>query len=125
VPSAGPARRPGVTNFVMVKPRPVASDVNEEIARPLHRGVAFDAGLILVDIVDHQAALSGSGRSFVAKRDAERAARNAPGTTAVDNRLTVEPHTTAAALSAWRRLASPRMTAVRGSGRRPSPRRRR
>jgi len=88
----------GVTNFVMVKPRPVASDVKEQITRALHRGVAFDAAHISVDIVDHQATLSGSVRSFVEKRDAERAARNAPGVTDIDNRLTVEPYAMAAVL---------------------------
>jgi osmotically-inducible protein OsmY len=88
----------GVTNLVMVKPRPVASDVKEQITRALHRGVAFDAAHIAVDIVDHQATLSGSVRSFVERRDAERAARNAPGVTDVDNRLTVEPDAMATVL---------------------------
>jgi osmotically-inducible protein OsmY len=88
----------GVTNFVMVKPRPMASDVKEQITEALLRGVAFDAAHIAVDIVDHQVTLSGTVRSFAEKRDAERAARNAPGVTDVDNRLTVEPHAMAVVL---------------------------
>jgi len=82
----------GVTNLVTVKPRPVAGDVKQKIAQALHRGVAFDAAHISVEIVDHKAMLTGSVRSFVERRDAERAARNAPGVIEVDNRLTVEPY---------------------------------
>jgi len=88
----------GVTNMVMVKPRPMAGDVKEKITNALHRGVAFDAAHIKVEVVDHQATLTGSVRSFVEKRDAERAARNAPGVTDVDNKLTVEPFAMATVL---------------------------
>ena len=34
--------------------------------------------------------LRGTVRSYAEKRDAERAARNAPGVSEVDNRLTVD-----------------------------------
>ena len=88
----------GVTSLILVTPRPVASDVKEKIAGALHRGVAFDAAHITVEIVDHQVTLTGSVRSVVEKRDAERAARNAPGVTDVDNRITVEPYAMATVL---------------------------
>jgi len=48
--------------------------------------------------VDHKATLTGAVRSFVEKRDAERAALNAQGVTEVDNRLTVEPYALATVL---------------------------
>jgi len=88
----------GVTNLVTVKPRPTATDVKMKIAAALQRGVAFDAAHINVETVDHKATLTGAVRSFVEKRDAERAALNAQGVTEVDNRLTVEPYALATVL---------------------------
>jgi osmotically-inducible protein OsmY len=35
--------------------------------------------------------LKGTVRSYAERRDAERAARNAPGITEVENKLTVDP----------------------------------
>jgi osmotically-inducible protein OsmY len=39
----------------------------------------------------HKAVLRGTVRSYAEWRDAERAARKAPGITEVDNRLTIDP----------------------------------
>ncbi|HEV8363737.1 MAG TPA: BON domain-containing protein [Gemmatimonadaceae bacterium] len=81
----------GVSDLVMVKPVPAPSDVKQKIKDALQRGAQFDADRITVDIVGNKAILRGTVRSYAEYRDAERAARNAPGITEVENKLTVDP----------------------------------
>jgi osmotically-inducible protein OsmY len=81
----------GVSNLVMLRARPAPSDVKQRIKEALQRGAQFDAEHITVDIEGNQAILRGTVRSYAEMRDAERAARNAPGVTEVKNRLTVDP----------------------------------
>jgi osmotically-inducible protein OsmY len=82
----------GVTNLVTVKARPTPQDVKEKIKESLQRGVQFDADRITVEVDGHKAILKGTVRSYAEWRDAERAARNAPGITEVENRLVVDPN---------------------------------
>ena len=86
----------GVSNLIMVKARPTPSDVKESIRKALQRGAEFDADRITVQIDGHKAILRGTARAFAEKRDAERAARNAPGVTEVENQLTIDPYVFAA-----------------------------
>jgi osmotically-inducible protein OsmY len=65
--------------------------VKEKIKESLQRGVQFDADRITVEVDGHKAILKGTVRSYAEWRDAERAARNAPGITEVENRLVVDP----------------------------------
>ena len=81
----------GVSNLIMMRVRPAPSDVKQRIKEALQRGAQFDAEHITVDIEGNQAILRGTVRSYAEMRDAERAARNAPGVTEVKNRLTVDP----------------------------------
>jgi osmotically-inducible protein OsmY len=81
----------GVSNLVMVKPTPAPTDVKQRIKDALQRGAQFDAERITVDIAGNKAILKGTVRSYAEFRDAERAARNAPGITEVENKLTVDP----------------------------------
>jgi osmotically-inducible protein OsmY len=81
----------GVSNLVMVKPTPAPTDVKQRIKEALQRGAQFDAERITVDITGNKAILKGTVRSYAEYRDAERAARNAPGITEVENKLTVDP----------------------------------
>jgi osmotically-inducible protein OsmY len=81
----------GVTNLVAVKVRPAAQDVKQKIKEALARGAQFDADRITVEVDGHKAILKGTVRSYAEWRDAERAARNAPGITEVENRLAVDP----------------------------------
>jgi osmotically-inducible protein OsmY len=81
----------GVTSLVTIRKQPVPSDVKQRIRRALERGAEFDADRITVDVDGNNLILRGTVRSYVEKRDAESAARNAPGVTVVDNRLTVDP----------------------------------
>ena len=85
----------GVANLVSVQKRPAASDVRQKIRDALQRGAEFDAERITVEIESNKVVLRGTVRSYAEKRDAERAARNAPGVTEVDNRLIVDPSVTA------------------------------
>lgn len=81
----------GVTNLIRVPVRPAPNDVKKKITDALHRSAQFDAEHVTVDIVGHRAILHGTVRSYTESRDATRAARNAPGITEVENRLTVNP----------------------------------
>lgn len=81
----------GVSNLIMLRVRPAPSDVKQRIKEALQRGAQVDAEHITVDIEGNQAILRGTVRSYAEMRDAERAARNAPGVTEVKNRLTIDP----------------------------------
>jgi osmotically-inducible protein OsmY len=82
----------GVTNLVTVRaPTPAPSDLKQKIKDALRRAAEFDADRIQVDVQGNKVILKGTVRSWAEMRDAERAARNAPGVTDVENRLTVEP----------------------------------
>ena len=82
----------GVTNLISVKARPVPSDVKGRIKASFHRGATFDAEHVTVEVSGHTVILRGTVRSVAEQREAERAARNAPGVTAVDDRLTIDPY---------------------------------
>jgi len=81
----------GVTNLITVAETPTPSDVKRRITEALRRGAQFDAERIQVEVEGHRAILRGTVRSYTEFRDAERAARNAPGITQVENHLTVDP----------------------------------
>jgi len=81
----------GVSNLVTIKARPTPQDVKQKIKEALERGAQFDADRIMVDVDGNKAILKGTVRSYAERRDAERAARNAPGITEVENKLTVDP----------------------------------
>ena len=81
----------GVTNLITVRARPTPSDLKQRIRQALERGAEFDAGRISVEIQGNKAILRGTVRSYAEMRDAERAARNAPGVTEVENKLMVDP----------------------------------
>jgi osmotically-inducible protein OsmY len=81
----------GVSNLVSVRARPTPSDLKQKIREALRRGAEFDAEHITVELSGNRAILRGIVRSYAEMRDAERAARNAPGITEVENKLTVDP----------------------------------
>lgn len=81
----------GVSNLITVHARATPTDVKLKIKDALERGAEFDADRITVELEGNKAILRGTVRSFAEKRDAERAARNAPGITDVENDLVVEP----------------------------------
>jgi len=83
----------GATNLITVRsqPTPSVEEVRRRIKEALQRGAEFDADRIGVEVQGHKVILNGTVRSYAELRDAERAARNAPGITDVENHLTVDP----------------------------------
>jgi osmotically-inducible protein OsmY len=81
----------GVTNSIAVKARPLPSDVKNKIRETLKRNAEVDADRITIDVEGNKVVLRGTVRSYAEMRDAERAARNAPGVAEVVNRLVVDP----------------------------------
>jgi len=78
-----------VTNLIRVKPRLEAEDVRAQIEHALVRSADIDAARIVVEAEGGKVILKGTVRTLAEKEDAERAAWQAPGVTAVDNRLLV------------------------------------
>jgi osmotically-inducible protein OsmY len=81
----------GVSNLIVVRARATPSDVKQKIKDALQRGAQFDADHITVEVQGNAAILRGKVRSYSEFKDAERAARNAPGITEVRNELTIDP----------------------------------
>jgi osmotically-inducible protein OsmY len=81
----------GVTNLITIQSQPAPGDVKQRVKEALQRGARVDAEHITVEMEGHQAILRGTVRSYAEWRDAERAARNAPGITEVDNRIAIDP----------------------------------
>lgn len=86
----------GVSNAIVVRAIPTPADIKQRIRDMLKRQAEFDAESVTVEIEDHTARLRGTVRSFAEKRDAERAAWQAPGVTKVESNLTVSPPIAAA-----------------------------
>jgi osmotically-inducible protein OsmY len=80
----------GVTSLLTVKAQPTPTDVKNKIKQALDRGAEVDADRITVEVDGHKAILRGTVRSFAERRDAERAALNAPGITEVENKIVVD-----------------------------------
>jgi osmotically-inducible protein OsmY len=83
----------GVTNLINVRPRqtPSPEDLRRRIEAALVRNVETDADQISIDVEASKITLRGTVRSWMEKQEAERVAWSAPGVTAVDDRITVQP----------------------------------
>jgi osmotically-inducible protein OsmY len=79
----------GVLNTITLAAQTTPRDVKKRIKDALHRAVELDADRLAVEITGHKAVLTGTVRSYAEFKDAERAARNAPGITEVENRLLI------------------------------------
>jgi osmotically-inducible protein OsmY len=78
-----------VTNLIKVKPRQRAEDIKAQIEQALVRDAELDAARVLVEAEGGKVILKGMVRTLAEKEEAERAAWQAPGATAVENRLVV------------------------------------
>lgn len=79
----------GVNNYIRLTPIVSAFDVRTNIESALKRSAEVEAGRITVETTNGKVTLKGEVRSWAERRDAERAAWQAPGVREVDDRLVV------------------------------------
>lgn len=81
----------GVSNLITMRATPAPADIKQRIRASLKRQAEVDANQITVETSGSRVTLRGTVRSAAERRDAERAAWNAPGVTRVDNDINVSP----------------------------------
>src|ERR1700730_3537744 len=79
----------GVVNQIEVKPQVSPSDVQEKIEEALRRSAELDARRIRVEVDCTEVKRHDTVRSCSERQEAERAGWSAPGTTKVENHITV------------------------------------
>ncbi|WP_051980611.1 BON domain-containing protein [Burkholderia sp. 9120] len=78
----------GLSNDITIKPRPNTSEIRDNILVALDRA-RFDPASITVTAQGGKVNLTGSVESWYEREEASAAAWAAPGTTSVNNKITV------------------------------------
>lgn len=81
----------GVNNRITLRKAAAPADIKERIRTSLKRQAELDADHITVEATGSRVTLRGTVRSLAERRDAQRAAWNAPGVTSVENDIIVAP----------------------------------
>jgi osmotically-inducible protein OsmY len=81
----------GVFNQITIKPRVRPQDIEKRISEALHRHADLEARRIHVEAQGERVILTGNVRSWSEREEAQRAAWQAPGVTAVESRVNVIP----------------------------------
>jgi osmotically-inducible protein OsmY len=83
----------GVSNLIAVRPRirPSPEELKRKIEVALMRNARMDAQRIQVEVQGSKVILRGTVRWWAEKQEAERVAWFAPGVTAVENNIMIEP----------------------------------
>jgi len=80
----------GVSNLVSLKRSLSQAVIRSDIEAALKRRAQLDAARIGVVVAGHHVTLAGTVRTYAERKEAERAAWDAPGVSRVENRISVE-----------------------------------
>ncbi|MEB2785261.1 BON domain-containing protein [Algoriphagus persicinus] len=81
----------GIINNIRLNPAEVESQaIKDKITAAFHRSATIDSSSVHVQIIKNNVILSGTVRSWVEKKEAEKAVWSSPGVTSVENRLKIE-----------------------------------
>jgi osmotically-inducible protein OsmY len=80
----------GITNLITIRPRVEPHNVKQRIEETFKREAMLDAQNIQVDVSGSEVTLRGTVRTWLERREAEKAAWSAPGITKVHNLITVK-----------------------------------
>jgi osmotically-inducible protein OsmY len=81
----------GVFNNITIRTSVSPKDVERRIIEALHHHADLDARRVQVDVDGPKVILTGRVRSFIEKREAERAAWTVPGVASVTSMISVVP----------------------------------
>jgi osmotically-inducible protein OsmY len=81
----------GVINSITIKPRVAAKDIKHRIEAALERRADTTAQHVVVSVDGGKVVLDGASPTWAERETIEHACWSAPGVTAVEDRMTIEP----------------------------------